>query len=404
MNTRAETKYMWAISICALVAIFSSTLSKTPTLPLFASHLGSSDAQVGWIAAASTVPGILLSYLAGVQSDRYGWKRILFISLFIFATAPFLYLLVQNPLHLTVVRFYHGFATAIFGPVAMAAIASFSGGKKGEMLSLYSSSTIVGRALAPFAGGFLMVSWGFTGVFWICAFFGTVAFVIGFVFWGRSDQELNAPEPVKQLKGSQSWGSSLRSLLGHRELMQVGLLEAAVFFTYGALEIIFPLYAKGQGMSVWQIGVIMGLQLVGVILFKPVFGRLSDRVGRMPVILAGLVVCAISITGIAFWYNHYGIGLLNIGFGLGFALVTSSTRPLAADLVRNGHFGASLGMLSTLMDMGQVAGPPTIGMISTFIGYQAGFLMLVALLVIVLVICYPMIKKQPPKIEAPRST
>jgi len=60
-----NSNYIWAFSLCGLVAIFSSTLSKTPILPLYASHLGASDAQVGWIAAASTVPGIFMSYVAG---------------------------------------------------------------------------------------------------------------------------------------------------------------------------------------------------------------------------------------------------------------------------------------------------------------------------------------------------
>ena len=95
------------------MSLVSSTLSKTPVLPLYASHLGATGAQVGWIVAASTVPGILISYLAGALSDRYGWRKLLFTSLFIFATAPFFYLFLDSSIELAVVRFYHGFATAI---------------------------------------------------------------------------------------------------------------------------------------------------------------------------------------------------------------------------------------------------------------------------------------------------
>ncbi|MCL5289591.1 MAG: MFS transporter [Firmicutes bacterium] len=164
MTGRVNQSLIWAFSLCGLAAIFSSTLSKTPVLPLYASHLGATDAQVGWIAAASTLPGIFMSYFAGAMSDKYGWRRLLFISLFIFATAPFLYLLADSSIELAGVRFYHGFATAILGPVAMAAIVSVSGERKGEMLSLYSSSTMVGRALAPFVGGVLLGMWGFKGI------------------------------------------------------------------------------------------------------------------------------------------------------------------------------------------------------------------------------------------------
>lgn len=376
--------YIWAFSLCGLVAIFSSTLSKTPILPLYASHLGASDAQVGWIAAASTLPGIFMSYLAGYLSDRYAWKRILCISLLIFATAPLLYLLVHTPFQLAIVRFYHGFATAIFSPVAMAAIVYVSGKKKGEMLSLYSSTTMVGRALAPFAGGLLLASWGFSGVFGVCVVAGTVALVLGAGFWGRTVREGNVTEPAKLTREKQSIVSNLYYLLSNRELLLVGILEAAVFFTYGAYEVIFPLYARNQGFAVWLIGIVMGLQLAGVIIFKPVFGKLSDRIGRIPIILSGLMVCAVSIGGISFWHNVYVIGLLNIGFGIGFTLITSSTRPMATDIVRNEQMGASLGMLSTLMDIGQMAGPPVVGILANVYGYEVGFFMLASLLGIVL--------------------
>lgn len=363
-----------------MAAIFSSTLSKIPALPLFASHLGANEAQVGLIAAASTIPGLFASYLAGSLSDRYGWKRILIISLLVFATAPFLYLLAKTPLQLAAVRFYHGFATAIFVPVAMAAVAAYSGEKKGEMLSFYSSSTILGRAAAPFAGGFLMAAWGFPGVFAVCALAGTAALVTGAVYWRRLGEGTGAarkPEPSK----SGGMADGLRQLLYHRMLFLVGYIEATMFFAYGAFEVLFPLYARKQGLEIWHIGVIMGLQLAGVVFFKPVFGRISDRTGRMPVILAGLVLSAFSAAAIPFWNTIHGFGVLNITFGLGFALVTSGTRPLAAEASCRGNLGASMGLLSTLMDVGQAAGPPAVGIISMVFGYQAGFLAMAGLLI-----------------------
>lgn len=382
----ADKRLIWTFSLCGLVAIFSSTLSKTPVLPLFASHLGASDAQVGLIAAASTLPGILISYLAGAMSDRYGWRRLLLISLFIFATAPIFYLLLDNYYQLAGIRFYHGFATAILGPVAMAAIVSVSGARKGEMLSLYSSSTIVGRAAAPFVGGFLLASWGFNGLFLVCAIAGTAALILGAGFWGRIKQG-DSIEITKKDAENGGLVKNLWSLLRHKKLLLLGLLEAAVFFAYGAFEIIFPLYAMWLGIAVWQIGIIMGLQLAGVIIFKPVFGRLSDRVGRAPVILSGLILCALTMGGLSFWDSIIGLGVLNVGFGIGFALVTSSTRPFAADLVQSNQLGASLGVLSTLMDIGHMAGPPVLGMVTVIMGYRAGFLMLAVGLIMITFIC-----------------
>src|SRR5512138_47460 len=80
------------VSLVGGLAIFSSTLSKTPVLPLFAQSLGATPAAIGWIVMASTLPGVLISYPAGSLSDHLGRRRVLFASLTVFASAPFLYL------------------------------------------------------------------------------------------------------------------------------------------------------------------------------------------------------------------------------------------------------------------------------------------------------------------------
>lgn len=395
VQVKVKLKLIWFMGLCGMLAIFSSTLSKNPTLPLFASQLGATDAQIGWIAAASTLPGILLSYLAGTVSDRYGTRKILLIALVIFATAPILYLLVQDPVGLAAVRFYHGFATAIFGPVAMAATVNLSGERKGEMLSFYSSATMAGRAGAPFAGGILLASWGFNSVFLVCLFSGITALLFGMLLLREPVNSSDSDTYTgKEAKEKLDLLKNIQCLLCNRTFLMVGLIEACMFFAYGAFEVFFPLYAIGIGISLWQIGLIMGLQLAGVIFLKPVFGRLSDKIGRFPVIFSGLLLCAVSVSIIAYTYQVILIGLLNIAFGLGFALVTASSRPLAVDVVAKEHRGGSLGMLGTLMDLGQIAGPLTIGVIAGLYGYRMGFVLLSIFLLVVTLMVYIFKEKQ----------
>ncbi|MFQ6086390.1 MAG: MFS transporter, partial [Candidatus Bathyarchaeia archaeon] len=142
--------FFWVISVVGAFAILSSTMSKNPVLPLLAQSLGARGPDLGLIAAASTIPGILVSLPAGSLSDLLGRRKVVFFSLAVFATAPLLYLLVHAAWHLVLVRFYHGFATAIFGPVANAIIAEKFPRRKGERISIFSSATIVGRSAAPF--------------------------------------------------------------------------------------------------------------------------------------------------------------------------------------------------------------------------------------------------------------
>ena len=73
---------------------------------------------------ASTIPGILISFPAGAISDFFCKLRVIVASLVVFATAPFRDLLVTDAWQLMAVRFYHGFATAIFNTAATAGSAA----------------------------------------------------------------------------------------------------------------------------------------------------------------------------------------------------------------------------------------------------------------------------------------
>src|SRR5512136_591230 len=132
---------------------------------------------VGFIAAASTVVGIVVSLPAGILSDIIGRRRVILMAAIVFATAPFLYLLITSPWQLVLVRVYHGLATAILGPVAMAAVADTFKKGRGEHMGWYSSATMIGRFLAPLVGGVLIFGEDFRWVYLADGFAGMLALV-----------------------------------------------------------------------------------------------------------------------------------------------------------------------------------------------------------------------------------
>ncbi len=370
-----KSSFFVLIALTGGLAILSSTLSKTPVLPLFAQSLGASPAEIGWIVIASTIPGILISFPAGALSDYLGKRRVLLASLVVFATAPFLYLFVDNAWQLMAVRFYHGFATAIFGTVASAAIAERYTTDRAARLSTYSSVTIVGRSIAPFLGGFLISMASFGAVYIACAISGVLALMAGLLL---KDHEAF---PKGKLELPHFW-ESLVTVLRNRGIMVVSLVEAAQYLVFGAIEAFLALFAASLGIQAWQIGIILGVQLVSIVFMKPLMGKVSDRVGRSQVIIPGLLVGAASIALLPFFTSFAGLSLLSLAFGLGFATVTSSTSALVADMTRDGRYGYSMGVLRTVMDAGQSAGPVLTGGVVAFAGYGPAFGMLAVILVL----------------------
>ncbi len=344
------------------LAILSSTMSKNPVLPLFIRSLGVPVSTVGFIAAASTVVGIVVSVPAGILSDIIGRRRVILAAAVVFATAPFLYLLVTQPWHLVLVRIYHGLATAIVGPVAMAAVADTYEKGRGEKMAWYSSATMVGRFIAPFVGGALIFGDNFRWVYLVDGIFGVMALLAA----TRVPLGDGSSAPVREALKGQS-GRVRRELavvFRHPGILATSGIEAAQYFAYGSLETFLPIYLHEKvGFSPVEIGLLFTLQIVAATLTKPIMGRLSDRYGRVPMIAVGLGLGGVTTALITFSGNYLVLVVLIALFGLGLATVTASTSALVADFSREQSRGSALGILSGIMDIGHSSGPMVAGVL-----------------------------------------
>ena len=102
-------------------------------------------------------------------------------------------------------------------------------------------------------------------------------------------------------------------------------------------------------------------------------GRVSDRVGRQPLIVIGLVICAGTFLLIAHTANFPLLLVLAAGFGFGEAVVSSSSSALVADSSEFTRLGAGMGMQGTIMDIGHASGPLLAGVLIARLNYQAAF-------------------------------
>ena len=367
--------FLW-LCLMGGFAIFSSTMSKNPALPLFIKSLGVDEGTLGFIAAASTVVGIVVSLPAGALSDVWGRRRVILLSMAVFATAPFLYLLVSAPWHLVLVRVYHGLATAILGPVAMAAVADTFQQGRGERMAWYSSATMVGRFLAPLVGGLLIVGDDFRWVYLGCGVAGTLALLTALQVSRTMAVPERATDPITTRRGLHGgWREmrdELRIVLTHRGILLTSTVEAAQYFAFGAVETFLPLYLRGLGWEARAIGPLFTVQVMVTTLTKPLMGRLSDRWGRERPIVVGLLAGAAAVVAMPYQADYWSLAALTALFGLGVATVTASTSALVSDLSRAAS-GASLGVLSSVMDVGHSAGPMVTGLLVSTWGYSGAF-------------------------------
>lgn len=360
--------------LCAvgLSAIFSSTIAKSPVLPLFASHLGADPAVVGSIAAVSAFTGVLFSIPIGMLSDRLGRRKMLICSALVFATAPFFYPFITKLWQLALVRFYHGLATAAFVPVAMAHVADLFHEERGERMGWFSTATLLGRFVAPLAGGALIgllafnPSMSYKAVYLLSGVAGVLTlFLI-----------LRIHEPEKSTQRHQNWAEgwhALRSVASNPAIIATSGAEAAILFAYGTFETFLPLYSLTRGLSAYEIGICLSAQVISLALTKPMMGRISDRHGRPPQIFAGALLGTAAIAGFALFGSFWPFLVLSVVFGVCMSTLTLATSAFIADLSRTAR-GSAMGVLGSIMDVGHTTGPIVAGVVAGSLGYSFAFI------------------------------
>jgi MFS family permease len=366
-------RFFAALCVMGFFAILSSTMSKSPVLAPFAESLGTPAYLMGFVASASTIPGILASLPFGSLSDRVGRGKVIIGAAVIFATAPFLYLFVMDSYQLILVRFYHGFATAILVPVANAAIVERYPDSKGQRVSTFSSSTAIGRAIAPAFGGYVLLVTisNYHDLYLFVGMAGILALVAA---TGLRERRDSREVPVEEQEMPPTTAKNWSEVAFNRGILVTSLVEAAQYYTYGAFEFYVVLYAQSLGIDILMTGVILAAEVLTFVVGKPLMGGLSDRVGRRRPILLGLLVGGISMVTTQLATTYYELILVSVVYGLGFALVTSSTPPLVSELTRKEVYGSAMGFLGTIMDIGQALGPIVTGFIlAAGFGYSGSF-------------------------------
>ena len=119
---------------------------------------------------------------------------------------------------------------------------------------------------------------------------------------------------------------------------------------------LFPFYASEMGASATDIGLLISAFSVAQLLLAPVWGRFSDRYGRRPAILAGLLITAVAYVLFAFAGSLWVLLISRVIQGAGGGTI-GVVQAYVADASPPDQRVRSLGWLSAVTSLGAVAGP-----------------------------------------------
>ena len=116
-------------------------------------------------------------------------------------------------------------------------------------------------------------------------------------------------------------------------------------------------YAKEIGATTTEIALLMSIYSGMQLLFAPIWGRLSDKHGRKPAILLGLLGNAAALIGFGVATDYVWLFIARSAAGIASAAVLPSVMAYVADITTSEERGKGMGLMGAAMGLGFILGP-----------------------------------------------
>lgn len=367
-----------ALILCTQLVMVSMGMGLvTPILPQYARTFGVSITLVGLLITAFGVARIIIDMPTGRLADRLGRRPVLIAAPIILALAAVGAGLAQEFWQLVTFRFIQGIGSALCTTAAMIMMADVATpDNRGNMMSLYQGSMLLGNSLGPAVGGFVAQYFGIRVPFFMFAFFTLAAGAWGYF-------RLSETRPADgQFEASGRHGHGTKRETGGKSMfrdlnfLMISLVTFAIFFTRnGSRNQTFPLLASERiGLEPGAIGTALTVSIVLQLLSLLAIGSLSDRFGRKALILPGCILVALSLFMLAYTDTWVMLLVNSAIWGIASGIAGPVPAAYVADIA--GKRRASvMAVYRTVGDAGFVVGPVLLGWLSDIEGY--GFALLV---------------------------
>lgn len=382
---QASPALIWVTStvmVGMIMAIIDASIVNV-ALDKMAGNLGASIDEIGWVATGYILSNVVIMPLNGWLTAVFGRRNFYAACIAIFTVASFLCGTATNVWVLVFYRVIQGLGGGALIPTAQAILfESYPPEKRGQSMALFGLAAMVGPALGPTLGGYIVQNYSWPLIFYIniplgiAGFFMTMAFIQDPAYLKKPERGadwlalsamvigISSLQYVLERGEHDDWYNSsliifltIASVVGlaffiYREshdkhpfvdlrvflskAFSVGNIVGLVsgFGLFG-LNLILPLYMQiVLGFDAWETGLALLPGALATAVGMPIAGNLVNRIDPRITMAFGLIASAIA----AWWLGSFSqqAGYWDIfwpralqGFSMGFIFVPLSTVQLA---------------------------------------------------------------------------
>jgi EmrB/QacA subfamily drug resistance transporter len=412
-----ENKKWWTLgALCfALFMIMLDNTVVNVALPAIRADLHISQSELEWTVAAYALTFASLLLTGGKLGDLLGRRKIFLLGVAVFTLSSLFCGLSSGASELIAARAVQGVGAALMMPATLSIIsATFAPRERGMAIGIWAGVSAMALAIGPLAGGLITqhISWNW--IFFVNVPIGvlgliTTAFVVPESKDTSHEQRLDVPGLVSSGVGllslvyalieGHSYGWTSPRILSLFVIAAIGLsafvllemhqripmLDVTLFRngTFAGANLVailvtmamfgifvfFPIYMQTfRGWSPTQAGAALLPWTLMVVIFAPIAGKLSDRIGSRWLMAAGMTVVAIccidlSTVGVHSSFWHMLPGFILGGVGMSFVMTPMSAAAMGAVSVDKA--GVASGVLNTFRQVGVALGIAIMGAIIT---------------------------------------
>ncbi len=370
MRTReaALPREIWVLVAASFVIALGFGLV-APALPQFARSFDVGVTAASVVISAFAAMRLIFAPFSGRLVQKLGERPIYITGLLIVAVSTGACAFAETYWQLLVFRGLGGIGSTMFTVSALGLLVRIAPpDARGRVSGLYATSFLLGNIFGPLVGGAL-TGLGLRAPFLIYA----VALLIAAAVVGVMLRSSHLAQPTT--------GEGLR-IMGLREALGSPIYRAAlgsnfangwaVFGVRVAMVPLFVVEALGQGEAF--AGIALTAFAVGnaVVLIRA--GRWSDRYGRRPFVLAGLMICGVGTIVMGLTESVALFLITSFVAGLGSGLSNPSQQAAVADVVGSkARGGPVLATFQMTADVGTVIGPVVAGLLAQHLSFSTAF-------------------------------
>ena len=319
-------------------------------VPLYAYSLGANAAVVGFSVGAFACTALLVRPFASPGFDSFSKKWFFFASLIVLTVASVLYGFATTVPAVIGVRLLHGVAMGCSGPLALALVTEvLPHDRMASGVSTFTLTSAFSMAVGPASGIALADIVGYRWTFIAAG----IAIGISTLLVLTIKEPQGRTRPPYKLALSRCFA---------KEAVPPALLTC--IFTSANASIMSFVVIYGGLRDVGQVGLFFTVNAIGLLVFRPFFGRLADRIGAARVIIPALVVYACVYLILSQATQLWMFLLAAIVSSCSYGVCTPLFQALAMSSVPRSRSGAASSTNFTGLDLSQLIGPAGAGAIA----------------------------------------